>query len=60
MGGVIVAVLSFVCSVNIFVCKSCSESQTDLELIGDPPDLIHPRTGILDVSHYSGSVVVLS
>ena len=26
MGGVIVAVLSFVCSVNIFVCKSCSES----------------------------------
>lgn len=28
--------------------------------MGDPPDLIHPRTGILDMSHYSGSVVVLS
>lgn len=59
MGGVIVAVLSFVLLIFLFA-NLVLYPRLALNIWVILPDLIHPRAGILDTSHYSGSVVVLS
>lgn len=59
MGGVIVAVLSFVLLIFVFA-NLVLYPRVDLNTWVILPGLIHPRAGILDTSHYSGSGVVLS